>query len=363
MDHDQLAARLRLALEREAARHQVSPGAWPQIERRRRRRTRRQITTAAACLAAVAAAATAAPYLWQTVSGPAVGHSHPRPAAQLAVVGRTHLSRGITKLAAGYGGVWVVGYGVIYRVDAATGKTVATIPARGTDKLSDIAAGGGAVWATSAAPSFGVYRIDPRHNRVTSFIHLPPTPTEITVAYGQVWVAEPQQGGVVVRINPGTNRPSGPPIRVCCTDPGSIVAGFGALWVTSAGVSRINPATGTVTRTLVNIPDVTAAGAGSLWGTGTYGGIQRVDPATGQVTATIRLPGAVNVVYWAGSAWAADDQAGTLTRIDPRSNRTTGAAAPAGTSPIYLTASPNGLWVADIATGDLLHLAVPPAAK
>ena len=32
MEHDQIAGRLRLALEREAARHELSPGAWPQIE-------------------------------------------------------------------------------------------------------------------------------------------------------------------------------------------------------------------------------------------------------------------------------------------------------------------------------------------
>ena len=118
----------------------------------------------------------------------------------------------------------------------------------------------------------GVYRIDPRRNRVTSFIRLPPTPVVVTVAYDRVWVDEPRAGpAVVFRIDPRTNRISGRPIRVG-TGGGWMVAGFGALWVTngdsSGSVSRINPATGTVTRTLVNIPDVTAAGAGSLWGTG-----------------------------------------------------------------------------------------------
>jgi hypothetical protein len=33
MRHKQIAARLRLALEQEAARHELSAGAWPQIER------------------------------------------------------------------------------------------------------------------------------------------------------------------------------------------------------------------------------------------------------------------------------------------------------------------------------------------
>jgi len=360
MDHDQIATKLRLALEREAARHEISPGAWREIERRLHRHTWRRRGAAALCAAIIAAAAAAAPYLWRT-PGPAVSHPHPPPTARLVIVSRTHLGPGITKVAAGYRGVWVVGSGVIYRVDPATGRTVATIPAPGTNaELSDIAAGAGAVWVT-VSPRRGVYRIDPRRDRVTAFIRLPPVPTEITVAYGRVWVSEPQAGpGNVVRIDPRTNRVTGPPIQVG-TGAARIVAGFGALWVTNGNldgsVSQINPATGTVTRTL-NIPDVVAAGAGSLWVTPIHGGLQRVDPATGKVTASIALRQAAAVTFWAGSAWVSLEPPGTVVRIDPASNRIIGKAAPAGTSPVYITASPTGLWVADVTTGDLLHLAV-----
>jgi streptogramin lyase len=147
-----------------------------------------------------------------------------------------------------------------------------------------------------------------------------------------------------------------------------MVASFGAVWVTNAdsngSVSRINPATGTVTRTLTNIPEVTAAGAGSLWGTGNYGGIYRVDPATGKVTANIGRPkNAVRVVFWAGSAWVSAEPPGTLIRIDPASNRIVGKPVPAGASPIYVTAAPSGLWVVDFTAGDLLHLAPASAVK
>src|SRR5262249_24690277 len=83
-------------------------------------------------------------------------------------------------------------------------------------KLSDIAVGAGGVWVTGQRHGrYGVYRIDPRRGRVTSFIGLQPTPTGITVAYGRVWVSEPKPGpGTVVRIDPRTNRVSGPPIPV-----------------------------------------------------------------------------------------------------------------------------------------------------
>jgi streptogramin lyase len=368
MEHDQIATRLRLALEREAAKHQISPGAWPQIERRLHRQTWRRSGIAAVCVAVIAAAGIAAPSLWHAISGPAA--SHPRPAPPLAVVSRTHLSHGGTFPAAGYGAIWVTGEGVIYRIDPATAQIVTTITIPGIGlKQSHLATGAGAVWATGRDRGrFGVYRIDPRRNRVTAFIRLPPTPVVITVAYGQVWVNEPRAGpAVVFRIDPRTNLVSGPPIRVG-TGGGWMVASFGALWVTNAdsngSVSRINPATGTVTRTLTNIPEVTAAGAGSLWGTGNYGGIYRVDPATGRVTATIGRPkNAVHVTFWAGSAWVSAEPPGTLNRVDPASNRIAGTAVRAGTSPIYITAAPNGLWVVDFTARDLLHLAPASAVK
>jgi DNA-binding beta-propeller fold protein YncE len=341
-------------------------GAWQEIERRFGRRTWRRWGIAALCAAVIAAAAVAAPGLWRSGSGPAAGHRHPRPARQLVIVSRTHLEPAITRLAAGYGGVWVVGFGVIYRVDPATGKKMAAIPAPGVvEGLSGISAGAGAVWVTAAASHDGVYRIDPRRDRVAAFIRLPPTPTGITVAYGRVWVVEPKAGpGVVVRIDPRTNRVSGPPIGVG-TGPGGAVPGFGALWVSGfsvvGSVSQINPATGAVTRTLVNIPDiaaVVAAGAGSLWVTLVHGGLWRVDPATGKVTAAIRLPNAVAVTFWAGSAWVSTEPPGPLVRVDPASNRIIGKPAPAGISPAYITASPTGLWVVDGTTGNLLHLAL-----
>ena len=367
MEHDQIAARLRLALEREAARHELSPGAWPQIEGRLRRQAWRRAGIAAVCLAIAVAAVTAASSLWPS-SGPPVSRPHPRPAPPLVIVSRTHLGPAITKIAAGYGGVWVVGLGVIYRVDPATGREVATISVPGTNEVtSDLAVGAGSVWVSSAGGHRGVYRIDPRRNRVRSFLRLSLVPTGIAVAYGRVWATEPTQGpAIVVRIDPRTNRVSGPPIRVGVSA-GRIVPAAGALWVTGgnivSGLSRINPVTGTVTPILANVESVDAVGAGSLWVIPTRGGIQRVDPTTGRVTATVPLPNAVRVTFWAGSAWASIEPPGTLARIDPASNRIVGQAVPTGTTPVYIASSPNGLWVANIDTGNLLHLARAPNAK
>lgn len=354
MEHDQIVARLRLALDRQAARHEISPGAWLRIEGRLRRRTRRRLAIAAVCLAVAAGVVT--PFLLHSSTGPAVGHPH-RRLPQLILGSRTHLSHGALDITTGFGGVWVIGSGVVYRVDPATARTVATIRAPGVGTLNHIAAGAGAVWTTSDDNGhFGVYRIDPRHNRVTAFIPLRPDPIGITVAYDRVWVSEPRSGpGVVVRIDPQTDHVIGPPIGVG-VGAGTIVPGAGALWVTDTGeVSRINPATGVVTRTLLNISDVSAVGTGSLWVISDQGGVERVDPATGHVTATIAVPNAARVTLWAGSAWVSQDQSGTVTRIDPASNRVVGEPAAAGSTPIYVAASPSGLWVIDAYTADLLH--------
>jgi DNA-binding beta-propeller fold protein YncE len=362
MEPNQIAATLRLALDQEAARHEISRDAWPQIERRLRWQTWRRAGMVAACVAMAVAAAATAPYLWRVISGPAASHTHQQPAPQLVIVDRTHLRPGVTDVAAGYGAVWVVGSGVIYRVDPVTAKPVATIATPAVGDWSHITAGLGAVWVTTGIqPHAGVYRIDPRHNRVTSFIPLPPDPIDIAVAYGRVWVAEPRQGpGIVLRLDPRSNRVIGRPIRVG-TGPGPIVAGFGAVWVNNwngeGSVSRIDPASGAVTRTLVNTPEIDAVGDGSLWGTTWYGAVQRIDPATGRVTAAIRLPNAQAVTFWAGSAWVSVEPPGTIARIDPASNRVVSKAVPAGTSPAS-AASPNGLWVIDFTKGDILHFII-----
>jgi len=63
MSHDQIAGRLRLALERAAAEHDISPDAWQAIERRLRRHIWRRRVIAAVCAVIIGAAAVAAPVL------------------------------------------------------------------------------------------------------------------------------------------------------------------------------------------------------------------------------------------------------------------------------------------------------------
>jgi len=378
MDDDRrTATRLRLALDREVAKHQLSPGAWPRLERRLRRQPRRRAAIAAVCAAIAAAAVAVTPSLWHNLSGAVASHPRPQSRPPLVVAARTHFSGGINALTTGYGAVWLAGRGVIYRVDPATARAVATISAPGVGiKLSGIATGAGAVWVTSVGNHPGVYRLDPGRNRVTAFIRLQPTPVGITVAHGRVWVTEAKPGpGSVVRIDPRNNRVSGPPIRVGA-GPGGIVSGAGRLWVANMDyVSRINPATGAVANARAGpwggadslgnakVSRIDAAGAGSLWTTG-VNVVQRLDPATGHVTAAIPVPHAWHVIFWHGLAWAltgvAPSGLGTVVGIDPASNRVVVHGAPFRGAPMAIAAGPTGLWAVfanpDHTSQQLVHL-------
>jgi len=193
MNHDQIAERLRLALDAEVARHELAADAWPRVERKARRPSWRAARIAVVCVA-VAAAAAVMPPLWHKIVSQVSGRPGPS-AIQLVIASRTHLAGGPVRLVAGYGSVWVLGDDVVYRIDPATGRIAATIRTPGTDKINHIATGFGAVWATSdGIPHRGVYRIDPRGGRVTSFISMRSDPVAITAAYGRVWLTVLQKG-------------------------------------------------------------------------------------------------------------------------------------------------------------------------
>jgi YVTN family beta-propeller protein len=87
-----------------------------------------------------------------------------------------------------------------------------------------------------------------------------------------------------------------------------------------------------------------AFGSGSLWvanlGSGT---VSRIDPATLSVTATITLVGAEHVVYAFGSLWVHNGN--NVSRIDPSTNTVT-ATIVVGSDTYDLTADSTHVWVA-----------------
>ena len=359
MEPEQLGRALKLAVDAEAARRPPSPDGWLGVERRLRREPWRRAGLAAVSIAVVAALAIPASQLVAGLgrrepAGPGPAHLGP-----LVVVGKTRLPRAAGfGIAAGYGAVWVLGPGVTYQVDEATGRIVRTIATPGTFPKgcgSGVATGLGAVWVTYRCR--GLYRIDARTGQVTASIHVPQAGDAVAVADGLVWV--PTYRGDLLRIEPQTGAVTGRPIWVGYGD-WTIAPGAGVLWVTSYGsgnpstVYRVNPATGAVKQFgNPTVTDVAAVGAGSLW----TSQIQRVDPATGTVVASFFSLGPADVAFWKGQAWAVTGQRTmAIVRIDPAVNRVVGAPTRLAGAAGPIVASPTGLWMNG--PHGLLHLGI-----
>ena len=103
------------------------------------------------------------------------------------------------RVAVGEGGVWTLnrGNGSVSRVDPATNKVVATIPAGAGVTGGEIAAGAGSVWIS--APGVPLIRIDPRTNRAVQRF-TGDGGGAVLVAHGSIWIAAGPQ--ITWRLDP-----------------------------------------------------------------------------------------------------------------------------------------------------------------
>lgn len=192
------------------------------------------------------------------------------------------------RIAVGEGAVWVTegdGGENLIRIDATTNEIVATIPLGKNPHA--IAVGESAVWVSDSATT---YRIDPRTNQV---VYWNPTGASAAIAVGTnaVWLI--YGGGKVVRIDPRTNAVVATiPVTPSPTD---VLVGEGVVWIlqTPFGtapqpsyLSRIDPATNTVMGEPIQVGNWAhmALGGGYLW-IGSYEGkgggeLSRINPQT-----------------------------------------------------------------------------------
>lgn len=345
-------------------------------QRQRRHRGAAITATASAAIALLAVALTAGGGTpGSGVRSAAPGGPVPLVAGQ--DIGSVHLSSGAGDLAAGDGAVWVSGFRAVTRLDAATGRVVATIRTPGVGDDGHIAVGNGSVWATSGLALGGrgiVYRINARTNRVIATIRIGHGPAfGVAIGAGSVWVSIPTPAagpGVVVQIDPTTNRVTGSPIKV---GPGPIGVSYGehSVWVENTSppsAVRIDP----VTRTVSSAPVVEAlgeptqgdliAGYGSLW-EAANDSLTRFDSRTGKVLASVHIFRAQATAIGTGAVWvlvapraSSPDptvahpikRTAAVVEVDPRNNRIVGAPVWLdAVSPSAITATANAVWVAD----------------
>ena len=235
----------------------------------------------------------------------------------------------------GFGLVWLGNGHAIERIDPKSNAPRGYVAA-GTQPCEGLVTGFGSVWSVDCT-GVKLLRIDPASGRVTARIPLPGTAPEgeglITIDGSAVWVpatSENLSGGLLVRIDPGTNSVVGT-VRLPYDSSGA-AAGFGSVWVTgarTATVYRVDPATNAVVAKVRvhGSPRFIAAGAGGVWSLNQQdGSVSHIDPATNRVVATVRtkVPGSGGcIAAGAGRVWVT--MPGTpLSEIDPRGNRIVG---------------------------------------
>jgi hypothetical protein len=166
-------------------------------------------------------------------------------------------------------------------------------------------------------------------------------PRGIAVGAGGTWVAtsplsvDDAGGAVLWQI-----RPARRPHRIVLPGRilGSVALGGGSVWVTNddylGRVFEVGARTGTLTRTIAvgGLATGVATSPGAVWVTlADRDLLVRIDPSTGRVVARIRVgtdPSAV--VTAAGRVFTANDNGGTVSEVDARSNQVIARATHVG---------------------------------
>jgi streptogramin lyase len=126
-----------------------------------------------------------------------------------------------------------------------------------------------------------------------------------------------------------------------------------AIWVSGFGaMTRLDPETDRISAT-VRTPGTgdyshIAVGLGSVWVTADGGRLYRIDPNDDRVVATINVGGPIQGVETGGGyVWVTrpSEGVGELLRIDPATNRVTGAPIEVGPGPIPVLYGFGALWV------------------
>ena len=238
-------------------------------------------------------------------------------------------------------------------INAGTGALTADVA--GVSQPGGIAYGAGATWVTDTSADL-LIRITAA-GQVADRIQVGRGPAGVTVADGQVWVAN-ELDGTVSEVNPGAARQVATiPVGI---GPNAIASGQGSVWVasTAAGtLTRIDAVTGQVIATipLGIAPTSVAVGAGAVWVTSQQAGaLLRVDPADNQPSRAIPIGHSpVGLAVGAGSVWVAD-AGGTVWRFDPRAGRV--RTIKVSGVPVGVAFSGGALWVADSLNGSVSRI-------
>jgi virginiamycin B lyase len=226
-------------------------------------------------------------------------------------------------LTTGFGSVWapLCGDKALARVDLATNKLVATIPAGPADTEGELVTSPDSVWMLGE-PSGSLLRIDPGTNRVVAEIMVPRGSYACSYGEGAVWVSG-TESNVLTRVDPKTNLVThsievGP-------QPRFLTFGEGAVWTLNQGdgtVSRVDAKANKLVATIeLGVPGKggeIAYGEGSVWVTAFQIPLTQIDPATNKVVKQWMGLGGDSVRVGHGSVWLTNIREQNIWRINPK---------------------------------------------
>jgi YVTN family beta-propeller protein len=276
-----------------------------------------------------------------STSSPQPATTH-RSAAPSAAVGRTVAPQAVINfgtevgaMTVGSTGIWALTNAGIVRIDATTNKVATSYPLPPTSDGYGLAVGVGALWVSDFDNNV-VYRLDPATGKRIATIATPAGPLSVLVVDGAVWVAN-HHAGSVSRIDPATNEvvktisvgPAGP------GGPGFPAAVAHSLWVGfgfQSTVVHVDTQNNTVIAT-VNLPSrntlpyvVDPTHVWAFYNGESAQGIAVLNASGTGVTTTIDVGGApgFSAVVSAAAVWVpvlpTSGSVGTVVAIDPATN-------------------------------------------
>ena len=246
--------------------------------------------------------------------------------------------------------------GSVAFIDTQSGRLIGDVPAG--PSVGFIRAGLGSVWEME--DSGVLLQIDPRTRHVTDSIAVGVNPGDVAIGAGAVWITD-KNSQTLLRISPPYGEITRIPLPAQgLSSPdvgGGVAVGAGSVWVAEglSRIVRIDPASGRVESTL-SVPDAreVAFGDGAIWvGASDTGVLTKVDPRTGAVVATARIgPWICCIAVGGGYVWAANDTGIWKLASDGRVLGT--ISVPSQTANMYLGAG--ALWVAADVAGTVLRI-------
>jgi DNA-binding SARP family transcriptional activator/ABC-type transport system substrate-binding protein len=246
-------------------------------------------------------------------------------------------------------------------VDTASGELIGQVPGRRTALLRF---GEGFLWSVTRDGT--LERIDSESHEVTRRLGVGVHPGGLAVGEGSVWVTD-ADSPTLLRVDARYETVDKIALPAKSGGAGGVSVGAGSVWVAQgeSRVLRIAPRTGRVVRRF-HVPRASDVvhGDGKAWVVSSGSGIvRRVDPATNQITGSVRLRSNIccaavgggfvwmrdnrtvwkfsalanpstpiasvkvagagdGLAYGDGALWATTGAAGTVTRIDPRTEAT-----------------------------------------